>query len=336
MRARGTHTEAGFTLIELLIVMGIIALILGFGLGVFANLDVGGRVAVGSVQNVLRSAHNWAVARIAPARVVIDPVAGTLRAEGHQVVGTWHFEDESMRGAFGIDGVRFGGEIVPDGYQGHALSFVGQPARSHVDFPVQNDPAFDLTNGFSLRFALRPTSAQGGELLDAGHVIGIETSADGAIKAHFVAQRTETDATGGRGGRVTIATEPFALVADRWAIVELTYDRVHFSLRVDGQVRAYVDENAPVAHPEGPLVLSPSPVAFPGTIDALVVSAVVVDAATELPKGVSLAKNTPHEIVFQAGGGLDREIHRDPVRLGLEFDDGRKETVQVSLYGTVE
>jgi hypothetical protein len=82
--------------------------------------------------------------------------------------------------------------------------------------------------------------------------------------------------------------------------------------------------------------VSPSQAAYPGAIDALVVSAVVVDAATELPQGVTLAKDTLREIVFQAGGGLDREVHRDPVRIGLEFEDGRKETVQVNLYGTVE
>lgn len=336
MRTRSIFTQAGFTLVELLIVMMLVALLLGLGLGVFANLDVGGRVALGSVQNVLRSAHNWAVARIAPARVVLDSAAGTLRAEGHQVVGTWHFEEESIRGALGIDGVRFGGEIVPDGYQGHALSFVGQPAGAHVDFPVQNDPAFDLTQGFSIRFALRPTSGRGGELLEAGRVIAIETSGDGSLKAHFVAQRADLEATGGRGGRVTIATEPGALSANRWSIVELTYDRVHFTLRVDNQIAAYVGETAPVSRAEGPLVLSPSEVAFPGMLDALVVSVVVVDEATELPKGVALAKNSPREIVFQAGGGLDRQIHRDPVRLVLEFEDGRKETVQVNLYGTVE
>jgi hypothetical protein len=45
---------------------------------------------------------------------------------------------------------------------------------------------------------------------------------------------------------------------------------------------------------------------------------------------------TPAEIVFDAGGGLDREVHREPVRLGLEFDDGRKERIVVNLYGTVE
>ncbi len=328
--------RAGFTLIELMLVMLLIGLMLGFGLGVFANLDVGSRVAVGSVQNVLRSAHNWSVARIAPARVVVDVANGTLRAQGNQVVGTWHFENESIQGAFGIDGVRFGGELVADGYQGQALSFVGQPPRSHVDFPVQTDPAFDLTNGFSIRFALRTTTGRGGELLDAGGVVAIETSGDGAIKARFIAQRSEAETNGGRGGRVTIATDASVLTANRWSIVEVTYDRVQFAIRVDGQIAAFVPETAPVARSEGPLVLSPSQSAFPGAIDALVVSVVVTDAATELPKNVTLAKDTPKEVVFQAGGGLDREVHREPVRLTLVFDDGRRELVQVNTYGTVE
>lgn len=336
MKAVARHTSQGFTLVELLIVMSLVALILGLGLGVFANLDVGGRVAVGSVQDVLRTAHNWSVARIAPARVVLDQKAGSLRAEGNQVVGTWHFEDDAMHGAFGIDGVKFGGQIVPDGYQGHALSFAGEAPRSHVDFPVQLDPSFDLSGGFTLRFALRPASSQGGTLLDLGAVVVVETTSAGAIKAYFIAQRTDDETAQGRGGRVTIATEAHMLQPERWTMVQIEYDRERFAIRVEGQVAAFVAETAPVARLEGPLVLSPSQAAFPGAIDALVVSAVVSDEAVLLPSGVTLAAGAPRAVVFQAGGGLDRDVHREPVRLVLDFEDGRKETVQVNLFGTVE
>jgi prepilin-type N-terminal cleavage/methylation domain-containing protein len=100
---RGAHRRAAFTLVELLIVMSLIALLLGLGLGVFSNLDMGDRVAVSSVHNVIRSAHNTSVAMLAPTRVRIDAKARTLRAEGLQIVGTWHLEGEPLVGAFGLD-----------------------------------------------------------------------------------------------------------------------------------------------------------------------------------------------------------------------------------------
>ena len=61
--------KAGLTLIELLLVMGVLALVLGVGLGSLASLNPGERAAVGLVQDALRSAHNSAVARVASARV---------------------------------------------------------------------------------------------------------------------------------------------------------------------------------------------------------------------------------------------------------------------------
>src|SRR5215207_669808 len=87
-RARSA-ARAGFTLIELLIVTMLIALLLGVGFGALARIDLGERVALSQVHNVLRSAHNWAIARSAPARVRIDPAAGTVRAEGLAILGTW-------------------------------------------------------------------------------------------------------------------------------------------------------------------------------------------------------------------------------------------------------
>lgn len=342
--------EVGFTLVELLIVMSLIAVLMGLGIGVFANFKTGDRIATSLVQTVVRSAHNWAVSRLAPARVVVDPAANALHAEGLQVVGTWHFEGEPIKGAFGIDGVRLGGHFVEDGFQGQALSFEGEPARSRVDFAVQQDSSWNFAHGFALRCAVRPASARGGVLLEIGGVIGVETTDDGALKAWFIAQRTDDDQkhagtaqqrTGderksGRGGRVTIATDPRLLAPQHWTMVELTYDRRAFTVRIDGQVAAFVAETAPVSLVEGPLALSPSQNAFPGAIDSLVVSAVVADERSELPKGVVFAQNTPVEILFQPGGGLDRERHREPIRLELEFEDGHKETVGVNLYGTVE
>jgi prepilin-type N-terminal cleavage/methylation domain-containing protein len=333
---RGARAASGFTLVELLIVMSLIAVMLGLGVGVFASLDLGDRVGVSNVQNVLRSAHNWAVAQIAPARVRIDAAASTLRAEGLQVVGTWHFETEPIMGAFGLEGTSYGGHFVDDGFQGRALSFAGEPARSRVEFAVQDDSAWSFTEGFALRCAVRTTEAHGGVLLDLGGAVGLETTDDGAIKAWFVAQRSDDEQKEGRGGKAVMSTSPGLLIPGRWTQVELEYDRNAFTIIVDAQPAAELLENAPVMRMAGPLVLSPSSAPFPGDVDSLVVASVVGGDASDLPRGITFGKGTPAEIVFQAGGGLDRAHHREAVKVLLDFDDGRKETVLVNLSGTVE
>lgn len=140
----------GFTLVELVIVMGIIAVLIGAGVGLIARLRVADRAAVGIVTSTLRAARNWSVAREAPARVRLDSKNHTLQAFGMSVIGTWHFEGMPVRGAYGTEGLSLGGKIVADGFTGSALSFAGEPARSRVEIPVQLDPAFDLARGFSI------------------------------------------------------------------------------------------------------------------------------------------------------------------------------------------
>jgi prepilin-type N-terminal cleavage/methylation domain-containing protein len=333
---RGAHTRKGFTLVELLIVMSLIALLLGLGLGVFSNLDMGDRVAVSSVQNVIRAAHNTSVAQIAPTRVRIDKVARTLHAEGLQVVGTWQLEGEPIVGAFGLEGTLYGGHFVEDGFQGRALSFAGEPAHSRAEFTVQSDPAWSFTEGFSVRCAVRTIEGESGVLLDLGRAVGIETTSDGAVKAFFVAQRSDDETQEGRGGKVAMSTLPGLITPSRWTRIDVEYDRHVFRILVDGQAAAELVESAPVVHLDGPLVLSPSSVAYPGDVDSLVVASVVKSETTEMPVGVSFGKDTPPEIVFQAGGGLDRAYHFEPAKVLLEFDDGRKALVLVNLSGTVE
>jgi len=119
------------------------------------------------------------------------------------------------------------------------------------------------------------------------------------------------------------------------AVQAATHD-VAPAARIDGVLVGADDENVGVWKLEGPLVLSPSSTPWPGSIDSLVVSTVRAEDESRLPRGVRFVEGTPREIVFAAGGRLDRDAHREPVRFAIELDDGRRLPVQVNLYGTVE
>ncbi len=332
----GRRAGRGFTLVELVAVMAIVVLLLGIGVGLIARLRVADRAAIGIVQNVLRSARNWSVAREAPARVRIDVAGSTIQSFGMNVIGTWHFEDMPIRGAFGSEGLSLGGEIVADGFTGSALSFAGQPPRSRVDIPVQLDPAFDLSRGFSIACAVRLAGQGSGALLEIGESAGLAVNEDGGLRAWFAPVIVQEDGEARRGSRVSLSTDGGFLRPNRWSEIEFQYDRVNMRVLVDGAVVAMLAESTPVWKVEAPLSISPSNAAFPGAIDALVVSAVASEERRALPKSVEFAADAPREIVFASGGGLDRVVHREPVKLNLKFEDGREERILVNLHGTVE
>jgi hypothetical protein len=213
---------------------------------------------------------------------------------------------------------------------------VGEAPRSHVDLPVQLDPAFDLSRGFSIACAVRMSSNDGGDLLAIGESAGILVNEDGAVRAWFAPVIVQEDGETRRGAPVVLVTDGGYLRANRWSEIEFQYDRENMRVLVDGSVVALLAETSQVWKVEGPLVISPSTAAFSGAIDALIVSAVASEERRDLPNGVEFAAGSPREIVFGAGGGLDRGRHREPVRLNLTFDDGREETILVNLHGTVE
>lgn len=326
----------GFTLVELIVVIGILSLVLGLGVGLVARVPVADRAALGIVHTTLRGARNWSVSREAGARVRIDAERGTIQAFGSRVIGTWHFEDERLEGAFGHAGVALGGRIVRDGYTGSALSFEGEPARARVEIPLHLDPACDLARGFDFECALRPGRADGGEVLALGETAGLGTSDDGALRAWFAPAIEGPDGERRRGGRIVLLTEGGLVRPGRWTEVRVAYDRARFSIAVDGVLVAYLREDAAPWDVEGPLVISPAGSPFPGAIDALVVAAVAGEERRELPGGARFAPGTPREIVFAAGGLLDRDAHREPLRFALLYDDGREERIRVNLHGTVE
>ncbi len=333
---RSDRARAGFTLVELLLTIAIISLILGLGLGTLTRIDMGERVSLAEVQNTLRAARNWAVAQDSPACVRIDVAKKTIRAEGLQVIGTWRFENDSLEGAFGVRGAHLGGKTIERGYRGQALSFVGEPPRARVEFPVQTDPACVLRHGFRITCALRGEEDAGGAVYALGDSLGLETSSDGALKGWFAPEIVDTRGGTGRGERVVVDAPAGSLLAQHWSEVALAYDGRALTLEVDRTLVGRTLVDAPVWPAGGPLVLSPDVQPWSGAIDDLVVAVVRAGETIELPSRVAFAKKTPPIIHFEAGGGLDREFHSEPVTLTLDLEDGRTQRATINLFGTVE
>ncbi|MDP6539162.1 MAG: hypothetical protein QF903_00610 [Planctomycetota bacterium] len=324
------------TLVELLFTMTLIAVVLGIGLGSLATLDLGARASVGVVQSTLRQANNWAVARRAPARVRIDPSRGVLRAEGMDVIGTWHFEKLPPRGAFRLDGSVVGAELVEDGFIGKALTFHGLEPGARHEVEVQRDPSYDITTGFQVHCVLRPEKVASGQVLRLGSSVGIDVTSRLGLDVFFSAERTDEYGQPVAAGKAALETPPGVLRPDRWNRITVSYNTSELVVFVEGVAVARVEEQARVAAIDGPLVLGGGRRPWPGSVDNLVITAVGTEEEIVLPGDTSFPADTPTEIVFAAGGGLDRTVHDQPVRIVVEFADGRRRSVQVNLFGTVE
>jgi hypothetical protein len=323
------------TLLELILVMAILATVVGGGLGMFAALDMGRRQAAGLVKNVLRTAQNSALVRQAPARVRIDQTTGTVRAESLNVIGTWHFESNAARGAFDLHGtVDDACRFVHDGWIGDAISFGGRRGAL-VRIPVQYDPAYDLTEGFAIDLALRREGDGSGRVLSLGSVVQLDAASDGSLSGS-VTPTVQQEGVAQRGGAIVVVSPPGVVAPERWTRVRLSYDRRHLVLTVDGLRVAEAEGSAPLAPVDEDLVLSDERRPFAGSVDALVISSLAADESADLPETVRFGANSPSVIVFDAGGGLDLQVHKEPVLVTLEFEDGTTETIGVGAFGTVE
>ena len=330
-------TRCGMTLLELLLVMGLVAVVMGIGAGMLASVDTSDRVATSSIRNALRAARNSSVTHTGTARVRIDPKAGTLVAEGLEVVGTWRFEDVLWRGAFGLDGVPVNGDpaCVP-GFLGNCVSFVGQQRGTHLAFDVSGEPRFHLEQGFAFEVMVHLASNTTSSIVNIGKVAGLDLESDGGLVAWFRRGSADEFTRVDRGIRVRLESGGGMVRAGTWTRIRVEYDQRLLTIAVDGVEVARQAAEGPVVDLDGPVTVGGGSTVLDGRVDDLVVWAVTEAMTVQLPENATFGKDVPEVVRFAAGGALDPTVHREPLSVLLEFDDLTTQSVHVGLFGTVE
>lgn len=335
IRLSSNKQRAGLTLLELLLVMILMALLFGAGMGSIASLDLGRRQALGLVQSTLSAARNTALLRRAPARVEFEVGGNRMTACAMSVVGTWHFEDAGLRGAFGLDAQAAGPKLVDDGYLGKALSFTGGEAPK-LEVDVMRDPAYRFEAGFALELALRPEGSRACSVVDVGRAFGLQMTGTGALRAWFLPLQ-ETQGGGSRpGNHVVVESPPGSLTAGRWSRVRVHYDRRSLKLEVDGELVAELADDTPVYALCGMLVVGSAERTLQASVDSLVISTWAASESTQLPEGVTFGPETPARVAFDAEGRLERAEHEGDVQIDLIYPEQGSEQLLINRLGVID
>lgn len=337
------HELRGLTLLELLMVMTIIGLVFGLGVRAFSGMDLGRGADAELLRGALRATRAAALAERHPASLAVTTDPDTLReslvVRRMQTLGTWHFERNDGRGTEDLTAAPLGGaRQIDDGHIGRGLGFFGAGREARAVIALDSLPTYDVREGFSLELFVRLEGSSGGTILRLGThpaIAGLETGEGGSLRG-WVAP-SYADATGRElvGGRVDLDLPPGTLIMDRWTRVVLSYDRVLVRLVIDDFLAGVTAADGPLAPLEGGLVLGGAPVPFEGSLDTLVVRAVVASNPLPMSSTLTWPEGAPRRVLFDADGSLDTLLHGgSALALVLPTDPG--DVVEISRLGVIE
>jgi prepilin-type N-terminal cleavage/methylation domain-containing protein len=340
--------KRGFTLIEILVVISILAVLMGFGVGLIQRAGTGNLITqtTNAAANLLATARASAFGS-ASAYVTVDTSdegGGTLRVFRQRPVFTWqceNFEDASEIDSLKREG---GVEVVKDALvpslSGKHVQFDGNSSVAIEDRPWQ---AFVDGFSFECKVNVPPENTKSRmTLFKKGFaieilVVGTDTGRYGA-EAKILLQDDEngegggtfTLKTGERGPETVVEWEG-PIIPGRWHDLRVSYDRNQFVIQVDGSVRGIRTQRRNAMKPAVVGEAPPCRIgeSFNGGFDALQIGGIYEDDDDRYEIDPIVYRIDPgnkpvkgRTAIHFRNRQLDPQHHSEPVELRFQLRQG--------------
>lgn len=335
LRHDSARRRAGFSLLELMVTMGLAAMLLGMGAGVYVKMgrQSAATQAMRSVNLLVTQARKSSVRF--PATLVCDPAENVIHPYTDEVIQELHFEARPTEN----------GDIVPLGIEGRDCTIAGGEVVAHAgrvggglrldagSLSCGTFAAYDLEDGINAEVWLKPSQAPKCDLVTKGHVFSVGVASDG-VRSGRLQVRIQVQDPSGTQEPVTRTVGIPPVRVNEWLGVRVAYDRTALVTSTsDGHgfvVRDTWKESRRLAtEPDQPLVIGSG---FQGTIDDVRIGGIRAAEPLRLPAGVELAGTNP-PIRF-LDGRLDPAVHSAPARISIAYQ-GKVSNFEIGQSGMV-
>ena len=283
--------SGGFTLLELVVVTGLLATLLGLGLGFLRRQDTTRSAGLAAVSGEIRRAAVTARSSGLPTEVLFDAGGATgparVRSRILVPIGTWSFEPDAV---YLMPDLRpeLGGIPEPVGRFG-----VGRRATPDDEFPLLSLPAggprFLVPDGFALRLDLLVEERAPMTVLRIGNALSVELDSDLHLGVRMVQEESQ-----GQSGAVATGASMRPVPFGRWFTLEVLHDGKHLSCRTDDREIVRVEAPYPLYQRDSDrLEVSPLNAPVRGIVDELTWLAYELGDPQELPVELELLSEVP-------------------------------------------
>ena len=364
------NRKSGVTLVELMVTMGVVAILMLGGVGVYFRMNRGFalQAATSSIESALRAARHTAVYERSPAVVVAVPhpeepaQVGAVYALGRQTLSNWHFEHPSQFTGDGVLGALGQKALLKGGTLAHAPGRIGTALALDGNTRLEaTTPYLDgLRDGVFVECFVNPQAASDGVVMavasrEAGGAAQFWLGLVAAPGGRAFAVRGRASLAGG-ATLPEITTEPL-VPAGEWTHLALSCyrdgpsgtdsDRFVLALDINGE------EGAKELVQGANLSLAPSTAAlnigsdgsanFSGLLDELKVAGLVAGETRVMPRNTEVffepKSAGPWRVHFDREGKLDPTHH--PTGKAVSFrttstEDRLLRVVRVNRLGAIE